>query len=86
MAQKRPKGVGDAGTQKPQRLNIRLTPEQYKRLGVHAIYMRLTPGELVGQLIDENLRAWKVQVNSVASSDRPAPAVESSPAILPATL
>lgn len=63
MAQAKRKSVSDAEAADRQRLNIRLTPEDYRRLGVHALYMGVTPGALVGKLIREHLREFRVQVN-----------------------
>jgi hypothetical protein len=81
MAARKGKGVSDAAAPDHQRLNVRLSPEAYRRLGVHAIYAGMTPGKLVERLITEHLREYRVQVNSPAGSDRPTPAIESSPAI-----
>lgn len=60
MAAKKAKGVDDA---KAQRLNIRVTPDAYERLLVHAIKARVSPGELVTSLIDQHLKDWRVQAN-----------------------
>lgn len=71
MAAKQRKGVADAESQ---RLNIRLSPDAYRRLGVHAIMGGMTPGKLVEALINQHCREWKVQANSsarVTTDDRP---------------
>lgn len=81
MATKKGKGVGDAAASDNQRLNLRISPDAYRRLGVHAIYAGVTPGKLVERLINDHLREYRVQVNSPAGSDRPGPVIESSPAI-----
>lgn len=59
---KRP-SVNDATAQ---RLNIRVTQSAYERLLVHAMKARKSPGEIVTDLIETHLRAWKVQENSSA--------------------
>jgi hypothetical protein len=79
MAAAKRKGVPDAVASSAQRLNVRLAPEDYKRLGVHAVMMGVSPGTLVGRLIREHLREYRVQVNPPAGSDRPVLAAESSP-------
>lgn len=59
-AKKRP-GVDDATTR---RLNVRVTSEAYERLLVHAIKARVSPGDLVTELIATHCRQYRVQVNS----------------------
>lgn len=89
MAQNRRRGVGDAAAADHQRLNVRLSPDAYRRLGVHAIMAGMTPGKLVERLINEHLREWKVQANraaSVAIEDRPESAASVSLANIPAAL
>jgi hypothetical protein len=73
------RGVADAESQ---RLNIRISPDAYRRLGVHAIMAGMTPGRLVESLIDTHLREWAVRSNrsaSVASSVSAPPATEIKP-------
>jgi hypothetical protein len=62
MAAKKRQGVDNAPGQ---RLNIKVTTEAYERLLVHAIKARVSPGELVTELIEKNLRQWAVRSNSV---------------------
>lgn len=81
MAQKRNKGVTDAVSRETQRLNVRLAPEDYRRLGVHAVMTGVTPGTLVGRLIREHLREFRVQQNPAGGSDRPVIVAESSPVV-----
>jgi hypothetical protein len=57
MATKRGKSVNDASAQ---RLNVRVTVEAYERLLVHSIKGRVSPGELVTQLIEQHLRRWSM--------------------------
>lgn len=86
MAAKRSKGVVDAAASDHQRLNVRLSPEAYRRLGVHALYAGVTPGRLVERLITEHLREYRVQVNSPAGIDRLAPVESASPVGLSAAV
>lgn len=80
MAIAKRKGVPDASARETQRLNVRLAPEDYRRLGVHAVMTGVTPGTLVGRLIREHLREFRVQQNPAGGSDRPVIVAESSPA------
>jgi hypothetical protein len=57
------RSVNDAIVQKAQRLNVRISPEAYERLLIHAIKARLSPGDLVTSLIDRHCRDWRVQSN-----------------------
>lgn len=68
MKTRKTQGVDDA---KAQRLNIRVTPDAYERLLVHAIKARVSPGELVTSLIDRHLKDWRVQSVGVKANDRP---------------
>ena len=54
------KSVSDAQAQQAQRLNVRISPEAYERLLIHAIKARVSPGELVTQLIDRHCRDWSM--------------------------
>jgi hypothetical protein len=78
MAAKKGKGVGDAVAPERQRLNIRLTPEAYRRLGVHAVYCGTTPGKLVEKLVADHLKDLRVQVISHAYIDRQGVGIESN--------
>ena len=79
MAAKKRQSVNDASAQ---RLNVRITPEAYERLLVHAIKARMSPGELVTSLIQHGLKDWRIQSTGVKTNDRPEmhdQASESSP-------
>ena len=54
----RRKGATDAGAY---RLNIRVSQEAARRLGIHAVMTGITPGRLVEQLISEHLKSYRVQ-------------------------
>jgi hypothetical protein len=54
----RRKGANDGGAY---RLNIRVSQEAARRLGIHAVMTGITPGRLVEQLISEHLKSWRVQ-------------------------
>ena len=58
MASKIRRGVADAKTQ---RVNIRLTTDAYRRLGVHSLMTGVAPGKLVESLIEQHLRDFRVQ-------------------------
>jgi hypothetical protein len=60
MAVKKGKSVADATVQ---RLNVRIDPAAYQRLMIHAVMAKRSPGELVAELINSNLRDWRVQSN-----------------------
>jgi hypothetical protein len=63
MAGTRRSGVG---SKKTQRLNLQVGVEAVERLLIHSIKAKVSPGELVTQLIEQHLRQWKVQSNSTA--------------------
>jgi hypothetical protein len=65
MATKQRRGAADAETQ---RLNVRISPDAYRRLNVHAIMAGVNPGTLVETLIDTHLREWRVQANRAAQA------------------
>ena len=74
MAAKRAKGVIDATASESKRLNVHISPDALRRLGIHCVMSGLTPGKLVERLINEHLRDWKVQANAsarVITEDRP---------------
>jgi hypothetical protein len=64
MPSKNRRGVADAKTQ---RVNIRLTTDAYRRLGVHSLMTGVAPGKLVEALIDQHLRDFRVQTVRSAS-------------------
>lgn len=73
MAAKQRRGAAAAESPESQRLNVRISPDAYRRLGIHAIMAGMTPGRMVEQLITTHCREWKVQANRsapVAESDR----------------
>lgn len=77
MAARKRKGVEDAAAAESQRLNVHISPDAHRRLGIHCVMSGTTPGKLVERLINEHLRDWKVQANSsarVITEDRPEPA------------
>lgn len=86
MAAKRRQSVSDAESQ---RLNIRISPDAYRRLGVHAVMAGMSPGRLVERLITDHCREWKVQANRAAlvtPDDRPETDASVTLATLPAGL
>jgi hypothetical protein len=63
MRKIRRQGISDATAQ---RLNVRLSTDAHRRLGVHCVMTGLTPGRLLERLICEHLRDWRVQANRSA--------------------
>jgi hypothetical protein len=86
MAARKTKSVADAVTAESQRLNVHISPDAHRRLGIHAIMAGVTPGKLVERLITEHLREWRVQANPAAITDRPERAESVSPVNMPAGL
>lgn len=86
MAAKKGKGVADAVASESQRLNVRLSPDAYRRLGVHAVMRGETPGKLVERLINEHLREFRVQAIQATLSDRSERVDAVSPVNIPAGL
>lgn len=79
MAAKPRKSSDDAESQ---RLNCRISPDAYRRLGVHAVMKGISPGTLIEKLIDEHLKEYRVQAvrsASVVSDDRLDAAVSVNP-------
>ena len=54
------------GTKQTQRLNLQVGVEAVERLLIHSIKAKVSPGELVTQLIELHLRQWKVQSNAAS--------------------
>jgi hypothetical protein len=63
MAATRRRHVADAPKRTTQRVNLQIDAEAYERLLIHAIKGKEQPGAIVSRLIDEHLRAWRVQAN-----------------------
>ncbi len=58
--------VDDAITPMSQRLNVQVEATAYERLIIHCLKRKLSPGEMVTELINLNLRQWRVQANDTA--------------------
>ena len=80
------RSVVNAAAAESQRLNVHISPDAHRRLGIHAIMAGMTPGKLVERLINEHLREWRVQANPAAISDRSERADQASPVNIPAGL
>lgn len=70
------KAPADGGDNEPGkvRLNVRVEQDDYERLMIHALKGKKQPGELIGDLIRDHLKEWRVQANPAARSapdDRP---------------
>jgi hypothetical protein len=76
MATKAKKGGGDVVTR---RLNIRLTDEALKRLGVHALMNNRKPGQIVSELICDHLREWAIPADLSHHAARKASASSAAP-------
>lgn len=70
------RSVADAQNEATNRLNVKIPSSAYDRLVVHALMSRRSPGEVVAELIESHLRAWRVQANPVKSNDRAEAAIE----------
>jgi hypothetical protein len=64
------KGALDAAAAESQRLNVHISPEAHRRLGIHSVMSGETPGRIVEKLITEHLRSWRVQATPAVSIDR----------------
>lgn len=64
MASRKRTVVDDATTRKTQRLNVQVDADAYERLFIHCIKSKKNPGEMITELINANLRQWRVQANS----------------------
>ncbi len=67
MAAKKRESVADAQDDQDEifrRLNVRVSLGAYERLLLHAMKANRAPGELVTELINGHLRAWKVSANN----------------------
>jgi len=76
MATKKKAGVGDAAAQ---RLNIRLSVEGVRRLGVHALMSGRKPGQIVDELIREHLREWALPATLSDRATRMVSAISDGP-------
>lgn len=63
MASRKRSLVVDATTRKTQRLNVQVDADAYERLFIHCIKSKKNPGEMITELINANLRQWRVQAN-----------------------
>jgi hypothetical protein len=77
MARSRRPVADDVPTLETQRLNVQIGVDEYQRLMIHCVMLKRSPGEVLTELVAQNLREFRVQRNSsgrVVNSDR---AVES---------
>ncbi len=89
MAAKTRRGVIDAQEAANTRLNVRISPEAHRRLGIHSVMTGMAPGKLVEKLIEEHLREFRVQAirgDQARSSDRLESAAHVSQVSLPVGL
>jgi hypothetical protein len=63
MAARKRQCVDDTHTRMTRRLDVRISGEAYERLLIHALKANKCPGELVTELIDRNLREWRIHSN-----------------------
>jgi hypothetical protein len=64
---KKGKSVGDAAAK---RLNVRVTTEAHERLMIHALKARVSPGDLVTELIEAGCRKWAMPADLTARTGR----------------
>lgn len=81
MKTKRRAGVDDASKRTTQRINVHIDAGAYQRLLLHAMMSKESPGAIISRLVDENLRAWRVQANTVRVNDRETSAVQASESV-----
>jgi hypothetical protein len=86
MAARKSKGVGDTAVAESQRLNVHISPEAHRRLGIHSVMSGETPGRIVERLITEHLRSWRVEATPANNIDRSGFGDSISLASLPASL
>lgn len=82
MAAKKRQGVSDAPAPKGKRLNVHIDPDAHERLSIHAIKSGKKPGQIVQDLIEAHLKAWRVQKNPDVGTDRLGSVAAPSPASL----
>ncbi|MGA2702002.1 MAG: hypothetical protein ABSH35_13020 [Isosphaeraceae bacterium] len=63
MARSKRPIVDDAITPATQRLNVQIESTAYERLVIHCLKSKKAPGEMVTELINANLRQWRLQAN-----------------------
>ena len=66
MAGNKRKSVGDARKQQGKRLNVQMREDALTRLMLHCVMLGKNPGDLLSDLVDQNLREFRVQRNSSA--------------------
>jgi len=66
MARTERRSVDDQGTPQTQRLNVQVETAAYERLVVHCLKTKKGAGQMVTDLINANLRQWRVQSNDTA--------------------
>jgi len=66
MARTKRPSVDDATTTTTQRLNVQVESSAYERLVIHCLKSKKGAGEMVTELINANLRQWRVQQNDTA--------------------
>ena len=63
-------GVESAEASSKTRINLRIDADDFERLMIHCVKRRQQPGELIGELIREHLKEWKVQSQHPAEGRR----------------
>jgi hypothetical protein len=67
MAGNKRKSVNDARKPLGKRLNVQLREDALTRLMIHCVCLGKNPGDLLSDLVDANLRQFRVQANTRGS-------------------
>jgi hypothetical protein len=52
------------------RLNVMMREESIRRLMINVVMSGKNPGDILSDLVDANLKAWRVQANPVKNTHR----------------
>jgi hypothetical protein len=66
MAGNRRKSVVDSRKSQGKRLNVQMREDALTRLMLHCVMLGRNPGDLLSDLVDSNLREFRVQRNASA--------------------
>ena len=79
MAGNKRKSVSDSRKPTSKRLNVQLREDALTRLMLHCVMLGKNPGDLLSDLVDANLRQFRVQVNTVTRGMSPDSAISDGP-------
>jgi hypothetical protein len=58
------------------RLNVMMREESIRRLMINVVMSGKNPGDILSDLVDAGLKAWRVQANPVKINDRQTPELQ----------